>query len=375
MNASNNRVADAIAIYTEQDALQKISNPAAWRTDLSAITLKQQYYNNILKTYRRKLSPQEKQSRRYVKRELRRMKATLNPTILNTFFQLPVINAVRAVVTGNYQQYKMQDAAAKEIEKSLIRTSNLQSLKEQMQKAGFSLQVDTTLQNMLRHGFDSFHIRYNDPLHCKNTDYILHFNKIPGSDIYYFDKFAASATPDLKSVINHGHATVKQTFSMQSDLLFSAQEAAILVNKGHICKNIDGGEKWVALDLTKINSIGKPYLRSSTFDLRRALSKLPFKPSQMENPAFIEKLIDTLKTGASRVVDLMVEGGKAMKYKIHAAPHLNKLLVHDSNNKLVDVARLIKGAAMTLSSEVTKVVNMSNIDSEESIPMRRGKRL
>ena len=77
MNASNNRVADAIAIYTEQDALQKISNPAAWRTDLSAITLKQQYYNNILKTYRRKLSPQEKQSRRYVKRQLRRMKAIL----------------------------------------------------------------------------------------------------------------------------------------------------------------------------------------------------------------------------------------------------------------------------------------------------------
>ncbi|WP_440671675.1 hypothetical protein [Chitinophaga sp. 22321] len=304
------------------------------------------------------------------------MKAILKPTFLNTFFQLPVINAVRSVITGNYQQYRLQDALAKDIEKNLIRNNNLQSLKEQMQKAGFTFQMDTTLQNMLRHDFDSFHIRYNDPLHCKNTDYILHFKKIPDSDIYYFDKFAAAATPDLKSVLNHDHATVKQTFSMQSDLLFSAQEAAVLVNKGHICKNIDGREKWVALDLTKINSIGKPYLRNSTFDLRRALSKLPFIPSQMENPAFIEKLIETLKTGASRVVDLMVEGGKAMKYKIHAAPHLNKIVVHDTNNKMVDVARLIKGAAMTLSSEVTKVVNMSNIETDEFTPgLQKGKRL
>ncbi|PSL42814.1 hypothetical protein CLV51_11030 [Chitinophaga niastensis] len=373
-NANTNRVSDAVNLYAEQDALLKTSNPAGWRSDQTAIELKYQFYKNILKTYQKKPSDSERKTLLYVRREIRRMDTELRPSLLKKLWNHPVASAVRAFIFGNYKNLKQQTAIVQGIEKSVIRDQNLQSLRDELKKAEFNISIDTALQGMIRHGFDSFHIRYVDPLHCKNTNFVLHFEKIPGSDTYYFKQYTASAQPDLKSAMKNDHAVVKQTFSLQNDLAFSAQDAATLVNRRHICKSINGREKWVSLNLSKINSFGKTHLHEKTFDVRKAVSKLPLKNN---NADYIEKLISTLKTGASRVVDLVGQGGRAIKCTVKAAPHIGKLLLFDVNNKAIDLGQLIKGAALQLSTDLGKVVNMTPTSEYDDLPQpkRKGKHM
>ncbi|GAB3022887.1 hypothetical protein GCM10027051_29590 [Niabella terrae] len=236
-----------------------------------------------------------------------------------------------------------------------------------MKSAGFSLNIDNTLERMLKQNFPSFHLRYADPLHQKDTDFTIHFKKIPGSDLYYLQKFDAASHPSLKAVLKNDPATVRKTFSLDDKMLFSATEAASLVNGNDVCKMVEGKEQWVSLNTTKGYNQENEHDQVK-FNLDRALEQLPIL--EMNDPTKAIRLIESLKTGVDKEVTLQIDSHR-IKAVIAAAPHQKTVLLTDKNGQYLDIDKLMKKGMSDMTRKLSVVSEAQGEDMVIDIDQRR----
>lgn len=157
-NGSSNRLADAIFSYAEQDAQLRIGNPFASRNDQQAVSLKLQYYSSIYDAYRKTVHKEEKPSLRYVRHEIAKMNAALNPTAFNRFLYSTIIDRIRNFVNGNDLNYRHHNNHINTIITDRIREHNLASLTESMRNAGFKHNIEGPLAKMINRDLSQFHM-------------------------------------------------------------------------------------------------------------------------------------------------------------------------------------------------------------------------
>jgi hypothetical protein len=357
-NGQSNRVFDALRLYAEQEAQFKIFHPVGGH-DLHATALKLVHYTHIKNTYRKRPNNDEKQSLRFVRSEIANLKARLNPTLLNRILYSNIGNIVRNYIKRRHKLVTAHRKPLNTIQKTLIQENNLQSLNESLKKAGFNYQMDGTLKKMMDQGFPQFHLPYADTQN-KNSYFVLHFNKLPGTDQYYFEKFEAVARPTLDSLLNRDTTCQRHTFSqIGNEERFTASEADRLVNGKHIYKNRQGKDSWLSL-----NPISKQ-LNSISFNIEKALAKLPI--TIKKDTAQYDSLLQSLKNGKSKEVSLLING-QSIKYTLEAAPDRKAIDVLDRNGVLVDSNKLFSGQ----SHQVAQQIIEKQMQSEQIIDMGQG---
>jgi hypothetical protein len=349
----SNRLLDALRVYAEQDAQLKIANPRGHSTDRSALQLKYLHYTNIYKAFKKGANREEKKTLRYIRHERAKLRAKLRPTLVRRVRYSRIMDVMAGFLVGRYTMYKWHNQTLQNDQKDVLRMHNLTNLQDGIKKAGFNISVEGPMQKMVDLNLPEFHLRYNDPLHCKNTDYVLHFKKIPGSDIYYFDKFDATARPTLQSVLNNDSSSVRQSFSLLDSMNVSAREAANLVNGHAVSKEINGKEIWHYLDITRRNDLQNYPYKTYTFDLEKALAKLPIK--QLESPGQRSTLLRELKAGNNREVTIS-RNGQPIKYTIEAAPNIKTINFFDSNNRLQDMGAIVGDSRNKAKQKLTEMI-------------------
>ncbi len=354
IDGSSNRVADAIIQYAEQEAQLYISNPLEGRRDLRDIELKLQYYNNVYNRFRRNATSDEKVSLHFMRHEMGKMRARLNPTMLNQILYSPVGNRIRNFINGNNLLYAKLNKKIKEIRADLVKEHNLQALSSSVKQAGFKIEIEGALKKMIDQDFPASHIRYAD-VHYPKTDFVLHFQKVPDTDLYYFEKFDAISRPTLESLLSNDPSCRRHTFSLLDQTLFTAGEAANLLNGKCVCKNMEGKESWLMLDATNQNQ-QQPFKRIS-FNLEKALDRLPINLNSSQYQA----LLQTLKAGNSKEVSININNNP-VKYIIEAAPNRKTIDVLDRNGQLVDINKILSGASDNLTRLVMEKVNHQQQD-------------
>lgn len=364
-----NRVADAIYLYTEQETQLRISNPLESRYDSRSLSLKLQYYNSIHNTFRKHANPYEKLSLRFMRHEIAKMKARLNPTTLNKILYSPIANRIRNFINGNNLAYARHNNTITSIERELIHAHNLQTLTASMKKGGFNFEIEGTLKKMIDQDLPEFHIRYAD-IHYKKADFVLHFKKIPRTDLYYFEKFDAVSRPTLDALLNNDASCTRHTFYLQDKMRFSAGEATALVNGKCVCKDTDGKETWLMLDAISPNK-QSPFNKVS-FDLEKALADLPIK--QRENPAQYQAILQALKGGNQKEVTLIING-QALKYGIEAAPTRKTIDIMNKDNQLLDKSKILSGTTSGTTRQLMENIRLQDdvvIDLDQT-PKRKKK--
>lgn len=354
-NGYSNRVVDAICFYAEQEAQFMINNPLESRYNLQEVTYKLQYYGSIYNKIQKTANADEKLSLRYLRHEIAKMNARLNPTFLNRMLYSTIANAIRNFVNGNNLLYARLDNNIKDIQRNLIQEHNLNALSAAMKKAGFKSEIEGALRKMIDHDLPQFHIRYSD-VHYPKTDFVLHFQKAPNTDLYYFDKFEAISRPSLDALLNDDPSCRRHTFSLLDKMDFTGGEAANLVNGKCVCKNINGKETWLFLDATTPNR--QHAIKPISFNLEKTMERLPIK--EKENPSQYQALLQALKAGNSKEVTFIINGS-SVKYTIDVAPSRKMIDVLDKNGRLVDLDRLKKSPGTEQAHQlIQKIKQLEN---------------
>ncbi|TXJ29012.1 MAG: hypothetical protein E6Q24_04870 [Chitinophagaceae bacterium] len=372
ISPGSNRVAGAIYFYAEQEAQQLASNMGLTRFDPRNIALKLDYYRQVRQKYRktRPLTRDEKKSLRYTRKEIRHLKTQLRPTTWKRFWHHRITSTVRHYLAGNLRLYKEHDEKIEQIQKDYFQEHNLRELTESMKKKGFKFEVEGPLKKLIDQDLPRFHLRYADVQH-RNADFILHFNKVPRSSIYYFEKFEASARPNLDTVLKNQSSRTWTKFSTNGDINFSAREAHSLVTGKSICKNINGRETWLTLDNTGFSQHDS--FKQVNFDLQKVMRKLPIKG--LDNPKQYQAIEKALKLGLNTEVTLLLNK-EEIKCNLLAAPNRKTIDVLDSNNQLIDLGTLPGGHLNEITRAIVQKINRADdvielYPSSKNTPRRR----
>ncbi len=365
-----NRVNTALFLYAEQEAQLKISNPARYATDQQATALKWQFYNNIYQAHKhsKDATPEEKLSLRYVRHEMAKIQAALRPSALNRLLYSRPVNAIRNFANGNNLWYREIHREARAIQQDILFAHNLDTLKQHLKQAGFSLNLDNVLERMLKQDFPTFHIRYADPLRQKDADFTLHFSKIPGTGQYYLQRFDASSRPSLQALLKNEPIQARRSFSLDDKKVFTATEAANLVNGKAVCKEIDGKEQWIMLNNTKGISRENEY-HVMKFNLDKALEQLPIL--ELNDRGKAAKLIEGLKTGDVKEVTMLLNG-LHQKISLQAAPQHKTVFMKGKNGEYLDKDKILAGR---MSNGAKMIVEKSmQPDDDMVIDMNTGRK-
>jgi hypothetical protein len=343
----SNRVADAIYLYAEQEAQLKISNPLMATKDKFAIELKHQHYNNIYKAFQKKPNRYEKLSLRYLKHEIAKMNASLQPTLFNKILYSRPGNTIRNFINGYNLAYARHNSTIKNVQRELIQNNNLQQLSTSMKKAGFNFEMEGPLKKMIEQDSPDFHLRYSD-INSRNAHFVLHFKKIQHTDTYYFEKFDAISSPTLEALLNDDSSTLRKTFHLLDKPDFTSKEAASMVNGKSICKTIDGIDTWISIEpairFGESAGFSKHY-----FDLEKELKKLTIKGA--DNPNFFAKLVNALKSGSSKEVTIIIKD-RPIACFLEANPTRQAVYITDKSNKPVDVRDIMNENLIRLANKV-----------------------
>lgn len=321
---AENRIWDALLFHTEQEVKYRINNPLGSGNDMEAYRLKLEYLQDLQKSYKRNLTKPEKATKIFLRNEIRKLKVKTNPTIWNYLIRgrlarylLNTVFANQNGIQGHLQQFN-------KFEKSVGQEQNLANLGTQLKQAGFNQNIDHALQKMLGQGLPKFHIRYAD-MQQPNTDFVLHFTKIPGSSTYVLEKFDAAARPSWEQTNKLGTSSNWMSFSLLGQEVFRPREAANLLNGRSISK---GNDQWIVLDRTNPQN---PY-KTISFNLEKALSQIPLPEM---NAIKMKNFIDALQKGEMKELSFNIDG-KMESYRIYANPIDQSIRAVDKNNSLVD---------------------------------------
>lgn len=331
------RVAEAVSLYAIQEAQAIAANPVNWTQDTVAIALKQRFYEGVVAATYPGISREERRTLRFVRFQTRRMDAKLAPTWWRKLLYHPVTVFLRNAALRRGDHFRKMDDLIRKTVHDEVRTLNIHAVSQRLSDTGFRLPVETVLRKMMQLEMPHFHFRYNDPTRCPNTEFVLHFERVPGSDYYGFCAFDATAAPGTGTQLPDAtQLPIRQTFSMDHDAPgFSAADAATLVNGGAVSRIEHDQEVWVSLD-TSLKTAAAVPLIAVPFDLEAAIRRLPLVTTEA---ARIDRLKEALRSGQSRTVELHVEGRKK-RCNIRADPAGGSIEVMDQLGKRVNLQQI-----------------------------------
>lgn len=351
---SSNRIFEAIRYYQEMSIEHQLNHPGSKVPDVKAATLQLQHYQELLKSFRNQLSPLEKETRRFLKFEIQRLKYYIKPGILPFFQYNPVNRVVSAYLRRDYKSIQINQINLKQAQKLASEKHSIVNLNNQLQKAGFTQNIDRHLSKMMEQGLQSFHYRYFDVRH-PNTEFVLHFTKPKDKDLYILEKFEASPIPSWEQL--HKHRPQYTMFNHHPSMHFTATEASNLVHGRGIA--IEGlPDQWVTLD--KANSENS--LRFISFDLDAALKVLPL-PNL--NTIELNNLKEALQMGNSKELTFEINGQEKI-LNLSVSPQMQSVLLTDKNNQLINPAILEKRKEHSIAENL--VMMQSHVKQQEYVP-------
>ena len=351
-----NRVAEALSLYAIQEAQSIAANPAGWKQDASGLDLKIRFYEGITAAAYPHPSKAERSTLRFVRHQIRRMSAIKYPTPLRQLIYHPVSIFLRDILLQRRQGFRQMETQIRHTMRNELRTLNHHAVQQSLNDRGFRLPVETILRKMMAQEMPQFHFRYADPARCKNTEFVLHFAKVPGSDFYYFQSFDAATRPDLQSMLNRPAGAVQQSFDLYAGKSFSAPEAAALVNGGFVAHIEEGHEKWYSLDTEGQHLPGQVPLIIHSFDLEA-------------------ELIRALREGQARSVELQIDG-RGVRCKIQAAPQSRALAIYDEHGRRLAFASTPQknsGAKASLENGLRVLSDIGNTPTVDKKKRKIGK--
>lgn len=344
---NQNRVAEAIFLYAEEENKLKINNPLESKQNEYNIRLKLDYYQGIAKEYRKTKNKLEISSLLFVRHEIRKLKAKLKPTLFNRLYYSDISEIFKNWIRGKGDPVSYYQKATITLDKQLTQNHNLQFLSSELKKVGFNSEMEANLKRMINQNLPEFHLRYAD-VENRNAHYVLHFKKIPQTDLYYFEKFDAIARPSLDSLLTGSVNCPRQSFYVHDALKINAGEADRLVNGKAVYRRINGKDEWLMKDTLAM----KDQLKIIEFDLEGALNHLPIK--ERNEPNKYQAIVASLKNGKTKEATLLIND-IPVKYHLEAVPDKNTVYVLDQDKRLVNMEGLL--TPQQKATIVWKVVN------------------
>lgn len=353
--ATKNRILETINFYLEEQTAYRINNPYGSRTDAHADKLHKEMLQNILKSHTKNLSAEELATRNVIRNEIRKLNVKINPSAANYILYGRFSRWLLNQLFRNHENVLNHQDIFKNVVLKTSSTNNVRNLEEQLKNKGFQQSIEGALQKAVSQGLDKFHLRYTDVRH-PNTDYVLHFKKIPGTGAYEFHQFDAAARPSWERPNNIG-TNNWNSFSVNIPNGINATEAAHLANG----RAIEKGEpnQWLVR-----NSFTKE-LQWTYFNVEKALKELPIKISDQE----LQSLIERLKNGQNADLKINI-GGNSEVFNLQAKPFQNKIGVTNSSGKAVDLNYLQQQQNYT-KARVAKIVNQPETPVKNA-SMKRG---
>ena len=343
--AQQNRLLDALFVYTEQDVKFAINSPFSNKSD--AAKLKLEFLRDLLKTFNKGLSKDEKRTRVFIRNEIRKTTIKAYPTFVNYLLNGRLS---RWLINSVLSRQNIVVDFSKQLDVHIKATGvkeNLQLLSVRLKQAGFSLNIDQHLEKMLMQGLPKFHVRYSD-LQNPSTDFVLHFKRIEGTAGYIFDKFDASLRPNWEQTVNKTSNSNWKVFSQENEALFSARKATNLMSGRSVL--VDPATNcWAVIDNThKLTSFN--YLQ---FDLNAELKKLPIKIKDPER----NQILNALNNGEPKEISVKVNG-ETKKFDLIAFPREQRLRIIDKKGELVDYKDLVNSQDLNRQKAV-EILNKS----------------
>lgn len=357
-----NRILNAVILHTEQEAQYRVDNPASHRKDPYNLNLQKKHYEAVLLESRnmKKLTPEERNALRYVRHEIRRLNAQLEPNLWKTILYNDLINRMFNFLLGRQANYSNHGQILKSYEKATVLETNFTNIQKSMRDLGFQGNIEQILKKWMASNLSEFSLRHTEP-NSPKTEFVLHFKKLPGTDAYYFNNFDAISRPTPESILKNDPNNPRMNFSIIGGIQFTAQEAAQLTNGRPIQKDVNGEKMWYTQDATSPNG-----LRQKSFDLEGALSE--WKIKEMQNPSERKVLLNALTSGNQKPVTLLLPNGHEQKVYVKVAWNVDQLAFSNKEGQFVDAHNLVKQNA-----KVIKIAEALKLKKNTPKPVKNAK--
>ncbi len=297
------------------------------------------YYEGVAARYQGTKDPEERFALQVLQQERRRMEKQLYPNSLIRMFRRLLVLPAR------------EQAVIRRDSRSL--EENSRSLKEQIQKTGFS-GLTAKLEEQIRQGQPQFSIPVSYYINERERmDHQLTFSR-DHTGQYQFNGFQARLLDET------GQATTKQHFFEQKDGMDVNRAYQLLEGRA-----IQKEDRWLQLDFNDKDAQGnyrvKEFHSTYGFDLEKVLQNLPIKEAQDRLTAY--QLLDRLKQGSRESVSFL-QDGREQRYFIEANPQFKSVNIYDEHSRKITLSTALGNKTQAL--KVTHKVNQQQVQAKRN---------
>lgn len=211
---------------------------------------------------------------------------------------------------------------------------NLQFLKDNIKYTGFGEALYPELEKNIQVKKEEFQLHFTTQVNNRPFDAVLHFRKSNTSDMYFFNRYAAS-------VERANGEKVEQSFPISKGKGVTAKEAYNLLQGRAVKKELTNSkgesyQAWMQLDFDnkddKGNYLIKKYNDNYGYDLRDSVGKFPVL--ELDAGEKEKDLLRSLEKGNAQMVSVDVNG-EQKKIFLEANPQYKTVNVYDEHFKMM----------------------------------------
>ena len=208
---------------------------------------------------------------------------------------------------------------------------NFDYLKDQVKFTGFGDGLENELKENMQKQQPEFQIMHNAKFGNDVLTAYLHFKKSDQTDMYFFNRYQVSLTPEQSK------DKMEQTFYINKEGSITLKEAYNLMNRRSVNKDLTNKEgqvynAWMQMDFKQTDNNGnyklKQFHQNYGYDLVTALEKHPIK--ELTNEQDKTRLVESLQKGNRQSVTFE-QNGNQQKHFIEANPQFKTINIYDSN--------------------------------------------
>lgn len=222
---------------------------------------------------------------------------------------------------------------------------NLEYLQEGLKYLGFGEGLNERLKEEIGKGKPEFQLNTINEYGRDKVSYALDFRKSDSSDMYFFNKYAATFTPQ------NSEEERSQTFYVKKNAGITAKEAYNLLSGRAVNKDLTNAEgqpynAWMQIDFRQKDNHGnhkyKLIHHAYGFDLEKELRKHPIQ--ELNDATSKERLMKSLERGnlhqvtfakADREDKMFVEANPQFKTLNLYNDKMKKVFIENSNQKQI----------------------------------------